>query len=172
MNKLEGNAYSQMVQLMKEVGYNKDIDIELATVLEIDADQNILKIKVDNMDVVLEGDDLIVAEHLLHHTRQMEIVDQSLIVDATSDGVTEHDIAASGNFSGTIGSYTGNGNINITTDSVHFTKLKLLAKISTKVDQPLMHKIHSPLQVNDRIIVASIDNNQHFIVLDRVSKEE
>jgi len=55
--RLEGSGASKLVQLVREIGYNKDVDIELATVT---APPPNLKIKVDNMSVELQKDDLVV----------------------------------------------------------------------------------------------------------------
>jgi hypothetical protein len=66
----EGSPASQLVQLMRIHGFNKGIDIELATVTAAPPD---LKIKIDNMSVELEADDLIVAERLTQYTRTVSI---------------------------------------------------------------------------------------------------
>lgn len=66
----EGNGASQLVQLMRIHGYNKDVNIELGTVT---AAPPALKIMIDNMAIELEADDLIVAEQLTKHTRQIKL---------------------------------------------------------------------------------------------------
>jgi len=57
--RLEGDGAARLIQLMRQYGYNKDVDIELATITNAPPD---LKIKVDNMKVELDRDDLIVAQ--------------------------------------------------------------------------------------------------------------
>ncbi|WP_128893626.1 DUF2577 family protein [Longirhabdus pacifica] len=164
MQKLEGNAYSQLVQMMKWLGYNKDVDIELATVTSIDP----LRIKVDNMDVELEGSDLIVSEQLLDHTRKIKIDSQTMgTIDATQDGVTNHNISTP------ILPIPAplpvdpatSGVVRITSDQLHFTKIKLENTMLTGDQIELT--VYSPLEVGDRLIVASINNNQHYIVIDK-----
>lgn len=68
--RLEGDGAAKLVQLIRRYGYNKDVDIELATVTSAPPD---LKIKVDNMKVELDRDDLIVAQCLTKHKRQVKI---------------------------------------------------------------------------------------------------
>jgi HSP20 family molecular chaperone IbpA len=69
--RLEGSGAKRLVQLMRQHGcYNKDVEIELATVTS--APPN-LKIKVDNMKVELDRDDLIVAQSITKHKRQVKI---------------------------------------------------------------------------------------------------
>lgn len=68
--KLEGSPASQLLQMIKQHGYNKDIDIELATVTSAPP---ALKIKIDNMPVELDKSDLVVAEYLTKHARTVSI---------------------------------------------------------------------------------------------------
>ena len=68
--RLEGNGAARLIQLMRQHGYNKDVDIELATVTS--APPNI-KVKIDNMNIELDHDDLIVAQSLMKHKRQVKI---------------------------------------------------------------------------------------------------
>jgi hypothetical protein len=104
--RIHGSGASQLVQLMRQYGYNKDIDVELATVTN--APPN-LRIKVDNMSVELENDDVIVAQYLTKHTRKISI-----------DGGVESTL-----------------------------------------------QFNDELKVNDRVIVASINNGQTYVILDR-----
>lgn len=69
-DRLEGNGAARLIQLMRQHGYNKDVDIELATVTS--APPNI-KVKIDNMNIELDRDDLIVAQYLTKHKRQVRI---------------------------------------------------------------------------------------------------
>jgi hypothetical protein len=68
--RLEGSGAARLIQLIRQHGYNIDVDIELATVTS--APPN-LKIKVDNMKIELDRDDLIVAQSLTKHKRQVKI---------------------------------------------------------------------------------------------------
>ncbi|KQC48535.1 hypothetical protein AP057_12735 [Geobacillus sp. Sah69] len=69
-DRLEGNGAARLIQLMRHHGYNKDVDIELATITS--APPNI-KVKIDNMNIELDRDDLIVARYLTKHKRQVKI---------------------------------------------------------------------------------------------------
>lgn len=68
--KLEGRGSSQLAKMIKNLGYNKDIDILLAVVT---SPPPALKIKVDGMPIELDKDDLIVAERLTKHKRTVTI---------------------------------------------------------------------------------------------------
>ena len=56
--KIEGSAASRMVQLMRKHGYNRDMSIELATVVTPLPD---LSVKLSSDGLVLEREDLVVA---------------------------------------------------------------------------------------------------------------
>ena len=59
--RLEGDGAARLIQLMRQHGYNKDVDIELATVTS--APPN-LRIQIDNMKVELDSDDIVMTETL------------------------------------------------------------------------------------------------------------
>lgn len=89
------------MSLIQEIGYNKDTDIELGTVVKALPD---IEIQIDGFDLLLDKDDVILAERLCDHTL------------VTSTGELD---------------------------------------------------IKSPLKVGDRVLVASVRNNQLFIILDK-----
>ncbi|MFS1513912.1 DUF2577 family protein [Chengkuizengella sp. SCS-71B] len=158
MNKLEeGSSYIQLLQLMKILGHNIDVDIELATVKAIDP----LKIQVDHMEIELEGSDLIVAEHLLEHKRLWKIEKQSLTLEGQVDS---HDLTATGNFNGTIAGNPASGPITLPKNQFTFTKLDLTVDAT---GDELEMTFYPKLVEEDRVIVASINQNQHYIVLDK-----
>lgn len=80
--RLEGSGAKRLIQLMRQHGYNADVNIELATVTS--APPN-LRIKIDNMKVELDRDDLVVAESLLDHER-IYSVQGGLVSGSVSDG--------------------------------------------------------------------------------------
>ncbi len=83
-DRLEGDGFSQLRQVVAEVGRNDYDKLELATVT---APPPALRIKIDNMALELEADDLVVAEHLTRHTRIVTITHEQ---DAERDvGDTE-----------------------------------------------------------------------------------
>lgn len=65
-DRLEGSGVSQLRQAIASVGYNPYDKLELATVI---APPPELRIKVDNMAIELDADDLVVCEHLTRHKR-------------------------------------------------------------------------------------------------------
>jgi hypothetical protein len=56
--KIEGSAASRMVQLMRKHGYNRDVSIELATVITPLPD---ISVKLSSDGLVLDKNDLIIA---------------------------------------------------------------------------------------------------------------
>ncbi len=142
---------------MKTFGYNKDIDIELATVIAVEP----LKIKIDNLDMELESEDLIVAEQLLEHTRTMKIDKQQFTIKADVDN---HDIDAS-TMAPLTCSNAGTVPIKKGDLTFEFTTVELTA--SEVTGEEVEVTFSSMLEVDDRVIVASVQNNQQFIVLDK-----
>jgi len=104
---IEGNGYSQLKSIVKQIGYNKDVDIEFATVI---AAPPSLRIQIDNMKIELDADDVVVAESLLKHTRKARI----------------------------------NGG------------------------EPVEIEFDGALAAGDRVIVASINKDQNYVILDRM----
>lgn len=66
----EGGTYERMIRLFAEAGYNEGVSIMNAEVTR-EAPDIAIRIHGDPFD--LEGDDIIVADHLLEHTRTMSI---------------------------------------------------------------------------------------------------
>lgn len=69
-DRIEGSGASKLVQLIRQIGYNDFDRLELATVTSPPPD---LRIKIDNMPIELEADDVLVAEYLTRHTRIVTI---------------------------------------------------------------------------------------------------
>lgn len=109
MQLVEGSGRAKLSHVIKSLGFNQDTTVELATVTAALPD---VKIKVDNVSIEFDADDLIVCEHLTEHEREASI----------------------------------NGG----PDAVITFKPALL--------------------VGDRVIVASINNGQRYVVLDRLGK--
>ncbi|SDW22052.1 DUF2577 domain-containing protein [Paenibacillus sp. PDC88] len=65
---IEGSGFAKLSGVIKTLGYNKDVDIELATVI---APLPNLRIQIDNMKIELEADDVIIAEHLTDIEREI-----------------------------------------------------------------------------------------------------
>ena len=107
----DGSGSARLAQMIKLFGYNKDVDLEFATVL---APPPAIQIKVDGLKITLDSSDCIIAEGLLD--RQAK----ALIPDLDGN-LVERD----------------------------FT-------------------IKSTLKKGDRVIVFSIENNQRFVILEKV----
>ncbi|MGG4453221.1 DUF2577 domain-containing protein [Brevibacillus porteri] len=65
-DRLEGSGFSQLRQAIERFGYNPYDKLELATVI---ASPPELRIKIDNMTIELDADDIVVCEHLTRHKR-------------------------------------------------------------------------------------------------------
>lgn len=127
---IEGNGISQFKALIKEVGYNKDVDIEFATVTAAPPD---LRIKIDNMPLELDADDLVICEHLTEHTRKATISGGTIAQTTTQAGDPPH------------------------THQITSFTLK---------DADI--KFEAALAVGDRVIVASNEAAQVYVILDRI----
>ena len=66
----EGNTYSKMVRMFASAGYNEGITISYAAVTRTAPD---LAIRIHHDTFDLDGNDLIVPDFLLEHTRKMSI---------------------------------------------------------------------------------------------------
>ncbi|MFT9848966.1 DUF2577 domain-containing protein [Aneurinibacillus sp. REN35] len=67
---MEGSTYTRFVQLMKRHGYNKDVDLLMATVTSPPPH---LRIRLDHTNTELYPEDVFVAEHLTRHSRIVTI---------------------------------------------------------------------------------------------------
>jgi hypothetical protein len=127
---IEGSGISQFKALVQTLGYNKDVDIEFATVTA--APPN-LRIKIDNMPVELDVDDLVICEHLTEHTRKATISGGTIALTTTSAGDPSH--------------------------THQITSFEV-----TDADV----KFGTALAVGDRVIVASNETAQVYVILDRI----
>lgn len=57
-----GNGFSQLVGVIRDVGHNEYDKLELATVIASSPD---IRIRIDNMAIDLDADDLVIPEHIL-----------------------------------------------------------------------------------------------------------
>ncbi|MGN7387718.1 DUF2577 domain-containing protein [Sporosarcina sp. SAFN-015] len=139
----EGNVYSKLVQTIRDVGYSKPVNIEIATV--VDAPPN-LRIKLDQDGLILEKDDLIVAEHLTRHERivsvNYEYPKTWLLADI---GDMPKDADSSRNYIGSA-------------QAIPYEKYEMLNAKMTFEDV---------LKPGERVILACLDEDMVYVVLDR-----
>lgn len=149
MERIEGSGASQLVQLIRALGYNSEVTFELATVT---ADPPELKIKVDHMNVELEKDDLIIVQSLMKHTRTVKLVsgDKAKI---SSSSVSQASTLALSQGTGTI----------------TFTSFGLSSAEFTVEEAEL--EFTDELKKDDRVVVVGIRQGQTYIILDRVVTE-
>lgn len=80
MANIEGNGFSQLVQLMRKNGYNKDIEVEIATVKKPLPD---FLIKLDKSGLELDKTDCFIANSLTEHSR-------TVVIDGEEKTMTVH----------------------------------------------------------------------------------
>lgn len=122
----EGSSWTKMVQLMRNAGYSKPVNIEIATVVSAAPD---LKIQLDADGLELEKDDLVVGKQLLRHERKVTLESASI------DGLTK---AAGDHAHGY--------------DTIAVKEGKLT--------------VESMLEPGTRVIVACLDEDMIYVVLD------
>ncbi len=146
MERIEGSGASQLVQLIRAIGYNWDITLELATVT---APPPELKIKVDHMNVELEKDDLIVAQSLTKYKRKVNVKSEGK-TEVSSTSITQASVLVVSSGSGEITKFTSFGmssaNLTVQEAELEFT---------------------DELKKDDRVIVAGIHQGQTYLILDR-----
>ncbi|WP_342540983.1 DUF2577 family protein [Heyndrickxia sp. FSL K6-6286] len=136
--KREGGIYDKFGQMIRETGYSKPVNIELATVVE--APPN-LRLKLDADGLVLEKEDLIVAQSLTKHERKVSLKSSSIGGATTPAGV------------GGATTPAGEG------PHTHgYESIDIQEGILTFEDE---------LAVGDRVIVVCLDEDMIYIVLDR-----
>jgi len=72
----EGSGINKLHRVIKEIGFNRGADLEFATVT---ADYPDVKIKIDNMPIELDADDLVICERLAEHSRKLTVGDRVLV---------------------------------------------------------------------------------------------
>lgn len=77
MQLIEGGGVSQLRDIVKQLGYNKDVDIELGTVIAPLPDINV---RLDDVNFDLESEDCVVCEHLRAHEREVSIDGQDATI--------------------------------------------------------------------------------------------
>lgn len=147
MERIEGSGASQLVQLIRTIGYNSEITFELATVTSAPPQ---LKIKVDHMNVELEKDDLIVAQSLTSFKKKINL---------TSKGKTE--VSSTSPSVGFEMLPDGNGQIN----EISFSSIGLASADQTIKEAEL--EFLDELKKDDRVIVVGINQGQTYLILDR-----
>jgi len=147
VERIEGSGASQLVQLIRAIGYNADISVELATVTSAPPK---LKIKVDHMNLELEKDDLIVAHCLTKFTRQVKLKSSGKAkISASGLGISSTQTL-------TLSSGTG---------ELEFLTFGLSSANFETGEAEL--EFNDELKEGERVIVAGIHQGQTYIILDR-----
>ncbi|MFK4304369.1 hypothetical protein ABH892_004509 [Paenibacillus sp. RC254] len=146
IERIDGGGVSQFRDVIKQLGHNVEVDIEYATII---APPPALRVQVDNMKIELDGDDVIVPEHLREHTRKvsvkavepttLEFNRYTRVTKETESSAPVNSKAFSDVFN--FGSFTS-GEFEIT--------------------------FHDTLKAGDRVAVASFGAGQRYIVLGRI----
>ncbi|EST55484.1 hypothetical protein T458_06970 [Brevibacillus panacihumi W25] len=136
--RLEGSGVSQLYQVIKRVGRNDFDKFELATVTSPPPE---LRIRVDNWPIDLDHTDIIVAEHLTRHTRIVTIRHEEMAERDLGDKIVQDGLDTDDMVPG-----------NPITEYTH-----------SYVEQTF----EDVLKPGDRVIVASMNDGQTYVILDR-----
>ena len=135
---VEGSYGSQMIQLIRQYGYNKDMSIDVGVVVTPPPK---LTVRLTNDDIVLEEADLIVADNLLDH----ELT--ATISGGKVDGKVE------------VPSVSGSCPDGTATIPAHSGKLTSLTATDVTI------KVKSPLQTGTPVIViGDNDTDLYYLV--------
>lgn len=140
----EGDPYSKLSQLIRETGYSKPVNIEIATVIESVPE---LKIRLDSDGLVLDKHDLIVSEHLTRHDRIV-----SINYEHPKTWIKDPDIGDEDK--DTLSSRNNIGQL----PSTPYEKYEMKYAKMTFEDL---------LLIDDRVIVACLDEDMVYVILDR-----
>lgn len=152
MERIEGSGASQLVQLIRAIGYNSEITFELATVTSAPPQ---LKIKVDHMSVELEKDDLIVAQSLTKHKRKVNLKSEGgtkIFADIKTVKAPPYQFSLSHLFGGS--------------GKLEFFGIDMAAADQTIEEAEL--EFIDELKKDDRVIVVGMNEGQTYMILDRV----
>ncbi|MFP7288277.1 DUF2577 family protein [Shouchella clausii] len=162
MERIEGSGASQLVQLIRKIGHNTDVSIELATVTSAPPE---LKIKVDHMNVELEKDDLIVVQSLTKHKRTVTLVSKGgmkLSAQNAPPVPPDPPVVTNLNLETILVLNTGTG------EALH-QSLNISSSDFTAEEAEL--EFLDELKKDDRVLVAGIQQGQTYVILDRVVKD-
>lgn len=137
----EGSQYSKFVQMIREVGYSRPVNVERATVTS--AAPN-LRIKLDADGLELDKGDLVVMEHLTRHERIVSIDYKHPNTAELGDGSGE--------------SVSSRQNIG-STPSTPYEQYEM--KYATMTFEDV-------LKVGDRVAVVCLEEDMLYMIVDRV----
>ncbi|MDY8021711.1 DUF2577 domain-containing protein [Paenibacillus polymyxa] len=143
---IEGNGMSQFRDVIKQLGHNVEVDIEYATII---APPPALRVQVDNMKIELDGDDVIIPEHLREHTRKVS-------VKATNPTTLE------------LNRYTRVTKETESSTPVNSKAFSDVFNFDSFTSGEFEITFHDELKAGDRVAVASFGAGQRYIVLDRI----
>lgn len=143
----------KMRDLLAKIGYNRELFVESGIVISEPPD---LKIEVDG-DIILEADDLIVAEHLAKHSRIVTIEPQVAEYEADSyitfgSSHVSEAMSAEG-----LGPHVHDVT-QITLDNVQHDFLARHVRIT----------YDDELKLGDRVLIIADDETDEYYVIDRV----
>lgn len=136
--RFEGSGISQLRQVITKFGRNDFDKFELATVL---APPPEIRIKIDNMTIELDQTDVIVAEHLTRHKRVVTIEHEELAERDLGDGIGIDLLDTDDGSPDPVVTYFKESYVLMTFEDV--------------------------LKQGDRVIVASMNDGQSYVILDR-----
>ncbi|MGG1644148.1 DUF2577 domain-containing protein [Paenibacillus sp. NRS-1782] len=147
---IQGNGVSQFRDVIKQLGHNVEVDIEYATII---APPPALRVQVDNMKIELDGDDVIVPEHLREHTRKVSVK----AVEPTTEPTTLE-----------FNRYTRVTKETESSAPVNSKAFSDVFNFGSFTSGTFEITFHDTLRAGDRVAIASFGAGQRYIVLDRI----
>ncbi|WP_338532561.1 DUF2577 domain-containing protein [Paenibacillus peoriae] len=146
MELIDGSKVLQLKDMVQKIGHNVEVDIEYATIL---APPPALRVQVDNMKIELDGDDVIIPEHLREHTRKVS-------VKAVEPTTLE------------LNRYTRVTKETESSSPVTSKAFSDVFNLGGFMSGEFEITFHDTLKAGDRVAVASFGAGQRYIVLDRI----
>ncbi|WP_046214787.1 DUF2577 family protein [Paenibacillus wulumuqiensis] len=144
IEKIDGGPVSQFRDLIKQVGHNRDTDVEFGTVL---VGYPALSIQLDNAKFTLDADDVVVPQHLTNWTEKIAIKPQSVTIKLSEYTRQQQKTQSS---------------------SVMDAGMYADQIIGTLEIAELEIEHQNELVAGDRLVIVSAGEGQRYFVLDRI----
>ncbi|WP_149093427.1 DUF2577 domain-containing protein [Paenibacillus terrae] len=154
IERIDGGGVSQFRDVIKQLGRNVEVAIEYATIL---APPPALRVQVDNMKIELDGDDVIIPEHLREHTRKVSVKSSAGSTAPTTEPTTLE-----------LNRYTRVTKETESSAPVTSSVFSDVFNFGGFMSGEFEITFHDTLKAGDRVAVASFGAGQRYIVLDRI----
>lgn len=135
---IEGGGSSRLAFAVGQLGYNKDVDIEYATVI---APPPALRIQIDGMKIELDEEDVIIPQSLTRWTEKIAIKPSTASLTWS-------------NYTRTVDGSSTTKNSEVTAGTLSTTEFEI--------------EHHNELKAGDRIALITSEESLRYFVLDRI----